>query len=131
MYTTLSVWGTRNKKDVVSFLQTDFDKKTDFYTKRSENSGGGGKIEDMIADIANEIIGRYYLNKVKNFEQIEGEVLNGSLDFFKGAFGIPYFIGSTDVRFNHLSVHHLENVKITQKNLLKIFSKEEIEKFAW
>lgn len=122
----LAVWGTRGGKDTVYYYQTPTDERYGSFTKKGEGMMGGGQsIDDLPADIANEVVDRFYLNKVKNFMQKEGEVLRADLHYFlQSSWGnLPKFVGPSDNRYNHPQIQTTGMMEITQKNILEFASK--------
>ena len=115
----LHEYTTRKRGDTITYYQSPMDIKTGFYKKTSNDSCGSDFIKNLSADIANEIIGRYFFNEVKNLIHTVGDPLVSELHYFIDHYGKPYFISKNDHRINHTSVKHII-MEINLKNLLTL-----------
>ena len=123
----LAEFKTKKNSLVMTFYQTESDKKYDTYTVRGDNFGGGGDNDSMNdnsfeADLANRLLGTYVYNKIKYLKQTKGKIHKANLYYFTPLDRkTPYFIGDNDIRINHSSIKLTGIITITQENLIKMY----------
>jgi len=111
---------TRKHTLVKTFYQTEQDIENGMFSYRGKDCGGGGKLSELLSNLANDIVGTYILNEVRYLKVTDCIIdLQSNLKYIVSGFGLPYFIGKDDFRYNSSRATETGIVKVTGESMIK------------